>query len=97
MFTEVCRCRYKLWNPVAHRYTWRHPDSVSWRGKTYAERYINTCSFIDEYIGDEASKLTIAFVDPADLGFDKAEFPEKNIETIVVGHVVPGGMVFLDI
>lgn len=44
---------------------------------------------------DETSKLKIVFVDPADLGFDKAEFPEKNIETIVVGHVVPGGMVFL--
>ncbi|KNG82474.1 hypothetical protein ANOM_009533 [Aspergillus nomiae NRRL 13137] len=85
--------RYKLWNPVAHQYAWRYPNSLDWTNKTYAERYINTASFIDEYIGNDASKLTIAFIDPAKLGFDKSNWDAVGIETVVAAHIVTGAHV----
>ncbi|KAI9733941.1 MAG: hypothetical protein M1834_002596 [Cirrosporium novae-zelandiae] len=85
--------RYKLWNPVAHQYTWRYPSHLSWANKTYAEQYIGTVSFIDEYIGNDASKLTVAFIDPSELGFDKEKFDEQDIESIVTAHIVSGAHV----
>ena len=84
--------RYKLWNPVAHQYAWRYPNTLDWTNKTYAERYINTASFIDEYIGNDASKLTVAFIDPSKLGFDKSNWDAAGIETVVAAHIVSGGM-----
>lgn len=34
---------------MAHQYSWRHPETVEITNKSYAERYYNTFSFIDEY------------------------------------------------
>ncbi|GAB1211216.1 hypothetical protein ATERTT37_000329 [Aspergillus terreus] len=61
-----------------------------WANKTYPERYFNTFSFIDEYLGNDAYKLTVAFIDPSELGFDPSEFAEHNIETMVVAHIHSG-------
>jgi hypothetical protein len=59
--------------------------------KSYTERYYNTFSFIDEYIGDDHAKVTVAFIDPAELGFDKSKWAALGIETMVVAIVGIGG------
>ncbi|VUC29448.1 unnamed protein product [Clonostachys rosea] len=79
--------RYKLWHPLAHQYAWRYPSVADWRNKTLPERYIGSYSFIDEFIGNFATKLTVNFVDPASIGFDTNAFASQGIETIVVGHI----------
>jgi hypothetical protein len=60
---------------------------LDFKNKSYAERYYNTFSFIDEYIGNEHCKATVAFINPADLGFDKSEWAAQGIETVVVAKV----------
>lgn len=84
--------RYKLWNPVAHQYAWRYPEYMNWTNLSYRERYFDTVSFIDEYVGNNASKLSIGFVDPDTVGFNTSAWPEQQIETIVVGHIHIGGI-----
>ncbi|BAE62201.1 unnamed protein product [Aspergillus oryzae RIB40] len=87
--------RYKLWNPIAHQYAWRYPNTMDWSNKSLPERYINTYSFISEFIGNDCSKLTIAFIDPQELGIDKSKFEEQGIEAMVVGRIKMGGMILL--
>ncbi|KAE8357945.1 hypothetical protein BDV27DRAFT_164032 [Aspergillus caelatus] len=82
--------RYKLWNPIAHQYAWRYPNEWDWTNKAYAERYINTFTFIDEYLGADSSKLTVAFVDPSELNIDKSKWAEQGIETMVVARIAAG-------
>ncbi|KAL5360660.1 hypothetical protein BJX96DRAFT_150636 [Aspergillus floccosus] len=79
--------RYKLWNPFAHQYAWRHPDSLECSNKSLPDRYINTYSFLSESIGSESSKVTVAFINPAELGIDTATFQEQNIEAMVVARI----------
>ncbi|KAL1618595.1 hypothetical protein SLS56_010479 [Neofusicoccum ribis] len=86
----VDSARYKLWNPVAHQYAWRFPETLDWANKTLPQRYIGTFSQIDEYIGNDAQKITIAFVDPAVLGFEKEKWAEQGIETIVTARILIG-------
>ncbi|CAI7570994.1 unnamed protein product [Penicillium bialowiezense] len=87
---SVETARYKLWNPIAHQYSYRTPMSENWANQTYAERYIGATSYIDEYVGNSAAKLSIEFVDPESLGFNTTAFPEQGIETIVIGKVLIG-------
>ncbi|KAL4806767.1 hypothetical protein BDV18DRAFT_159937 [Aspergillus unguis] len=82
--------RYKLWYPTAHQYSWRHPEVVDVTNKSYTERYYNTFSFIDEYIGGDHAKATVAFIDPAELGIDKSKWPALGIETMIVARVAIG-------
>ncbi|PHH89952.1 hypothetical protein CDD83_4868 [Cordyceps sp. RAO-2017] len=83
--------RYKLWNPISHQYAWRHPNKMEdWKNKSLPERYIGTRSFIYEFLGKEASKLTVAFIDPKELGFEPSKFKQQNIEAVVVGHILAG-------
>jgi hypothetical protein len=77
--------RYKLWNPVAHQYAYRKPDSEDWSNKTYAERYWGMVSWIDEFVGNSAAKLSIEFIPPSELGVDTAKWAEAGIETMVIG------------
>ncbi|GME23290.1 hypothetical protein GTA08_BOTSDO09760 [Neofusicoccum parvum] len=86
----VDSARYKLWNPVAHQYAWRFPETLDWANKTLPQRYIGTFSQIDEYIGNDAQKITIAFVDPVVLGFEKEKWAEQGIETIVTARILIG-------
>ncbi|KAJ5793085.1 uncharacterized protein N7503_009063 [Penicillium pulvis] len=79
--------RYKLWYPTAHQYSWRHPEVVDVTNKSFTERYFNTFSFIDEYIGGDHAKVTVAFIDPAELGIDKSKWPALGIETMIVARV----------
>ncbi|KAK8176849.1 hypothetical protein IWX90DRAFT_419518 [Phyllosticta citrichinensis] len=88
---QVDSARYKLWNPVAHQYAWRFPEQLEWADtSSYAQRYIGTFSQIDEYIGQDANKITIAFFDPKELGFDQQEFEERGVETVVVAQIIFG-------
>ncbi|KAF2166491.1 hypothetical protein M409DRAFT_66536 [Zasmidium cellare ATCC 36951] len=87
---SVETARYKLWNPVSHQYSWREPQSRNWTGLSYQDRYINTTSYVDEYVGSNAAKLSIGFIEPESVGFDQSRWPELNIETIVVGQVLIG-------
>ncbi|EOD51825.1 uncharacterized protein B0J15DRAFT_456797 [Neofusicoccum parvum] len=88
--------RYKLWHPQAHRYAWRTPNTLAWtatNASTLPSRYISSHSFIDEYIGNSASKLTVNFVAPSDasaLAFDESTFADRGIETVVVGRLHSG-------
>ncbi|PYH94059.1 hypothetical protein BO71DRAFT_450329 [Aspergillus ellipticus CBS 707.79] len=90
---SVETARYKLWNPIAHQYSYRTPYSENWANQTYAERYIGATSYIDEYVGQDAAKLSIEFVEPESLGFNTTAWPEQGIETIVIGKVrrMPNG------
>ncbi|KAI2831841.1 hypothetical protein CBS147343_456 [Aspergillus niger] len=56
----------------------------------YPERYIGATSYIDEYVGNDAAKLSIEFVEPEALGFNTTAWPELGIETIVIGKIVIG-------
>ncbi|PYH88580.1 hypothetical protein BO71DRAFT_467628 [Aspergillus ellipticus CBS 707.79] len=88
--------RYKLWHPHAHQYSWRHPDTLEVSNKSYAERYINTFSFINEYIGNHSAQLTVAFIDPAELGINKEKWPALGIETMVCAKISgPGGLLII--
>ncbi|PWY73190.1 phloretin hydrolase [Aspergillus sclerotioniger CBS 115572] len=87
---SVETARYKLWNPIAHQYSYRTPFSGNWANQTYTERYIGTTSYIDEYVGNDAAKLSIEFVEPTSLGFNTTAWPELGIETIVIGKVMIG-------
>ncbi|UZJ56542.1 hypothetical protein CBS101457_005862 [Exobasidium rhododendri] len=82
--------RYKLWNPVAHQYSWRTPETLDWTNKTYAERNIGSTSYIDEFVGQDAARLSIGFIDPEELGYIKTKWAEVGIETIVLGHILIG-------
>ncbi|KAJ4230737.1 hypothetical protein NW757_013969 [Fusarium falciforme] len=79
--------RYKLWHPLAHQYAWRYPNAADWNNRTLPERYIGSYSFIDEFIGNFAVKLTVNFVDPESVGFNTSAFASQGIETIVVGRI----------
>lgn len=52
----------------------------------YRSRYWNLTSFVDEYIGDTAYKLSIAFFDPSLMGFS-TDNVASGVETIVTGFV----------
>jgi hypothetical protein len=83
--------RYKLWNPVAHQYAYRKPDSEDWSNKTYAERYWGMVSWIAEFVGNSAAKVSIEFIPPSELGVDTTKWAETGIETMVIGKIFLGG------
>ncbi|KAJ5279805.1 hypothetical protein N7478_005177 [Penicillium angulare] len=75
--------RYKLWHPNAHQFAWRFPDTLDISNKSYADRYIGTFSFINEYLGNDCTHLTVAFIVPKELEIDKSKWPELGIEAMV--------------
>jgi hypothetical protein len=42
-------------------------------------------SWIDEFVGNSAAKLSIEFIPPSELGVDTAKWAEAGIETMVIG------------
>ncbi|KAF5711565.1 phloretin hydrolase [Fusarium mundagurra] len=75
---------------VAHQYAYRMANAIDWSNKTLPERYIGSYSWIDEFIGNFATKLTVNFVDPATFGFNTSAFESQGIETIVIAHITSG-------
>ena len=51
-------------------------------GLGHEQRYIGQTHHVDAYIGPDLVRITISFVDPAELGFDTSRFAEAGI----VGH-----------
>lgn len=64
--------RYKLWHPDAHLFTAVGEDRSANRELTDRQRYIDNVSYVDEYLGEEMSPLTVRFFDPVKLGFAPA-------------------------
>ncbi|KAJ4414072.1 hypothetical protein N0V82_008146 [Gnomoniopsis sp. IMI 355080] len=80
--------KYKLWNPAQHQYAAidNHFIADASTSQPYRERYWNITSFVDEWIGDTAYKLSIAFFDPRIMNFT-LEDSTTGIETIIMGFV----------
>lgn len=71
--------RYKLWNPDAHYYSAVGDDRSADRTLTDRQRYINNVSYVDEYLGEDKSPLTVRFYDPRKLGFSESKPGETTI------------------
>lgn len=63
------------------------PVMEDWTNATLKGRYIDMAPWIDEYVGNDASQLSVQFVDPASVGFDPTYWPGLDVETIVVGKI----------
>lgn len=74
--------RYKLWHPNAHYYSALGEDRRSDRTLTDRQRYIDNVSYVDEYLGEKRSDLTVRFIDPSRLGFE----PSKPGSTVIVAR-----------
>ena len=75
--------RYKLWHPNDHVSAKLLQDRSNLH--TDKERYIGISSYVEEYIGNEFSKLCITFKDPEEFGFD---FSSKQSFTAICAEVV---------
>ncbi|KAF2759873.1 hypothetical protein EJ05DRAFT_499066 [Pseudovirgaria hyperparasitica] len=80
--------KYKLWHPHAHQYAAVNKAELAGNAakSDYRSRYWNLTSFIDEYIGATAYKISIGFFDPRMQHFE-LENSATGIETIVTGFV----------
>jgi hypothetical protein len=75
--------RYTLWYPYNHVSVRPRDRAVLTKpGLTDEQRYVGTTHDVVEYIGPDRLAISIRFVDPSELGFDTARFPEAGI----VGH-----------
>jgi hypothetical protein len=72
--------RYTLWYPYCHISS--DPvdrEVLTAPGLTHEQRYIGNTHRVTEYIGATLLKISIRFVDPAELGFDTSRFAEAGI------------------
>ncbi|KTB79600.1 hypothetical protein AO069_27085 [Pseudomonas syringae pv. syringae PD2774] len=74
--------RYKLWHPEAHAFSAMAEDRSRDRTLTDRQRYIDNCSYVDEYLGETLTPLTVRFIDPEKVGFA----PAKPGETTIVAR-----------
>lgn len=74
--------RYKLWHPDAHYYCGLGEDRSGNRELTDKQRYIDNVFYVDEYIGEKRSPLTVRFLDPKKVGFPVA----RPGGTTIVAH-----------
>ena len=75
--------RYTLWYPYSH--VSANPvdrEVLTAPGLTHEQRYIGNTHRVTERIGSRLVKISIRFVDPAELGFDTSRFAAADI----VGH-----------
>ena len=72
--------RYTLWYPYCHISA--DPvdrEVLTRRGLTHEQRYLGNTHRVAEYIGPRLVRISIRFVDPAELGFDTSGFVEAGI------------------
>jgi hypothetical protein len=72
--------RYTIWYPYSHISA--DPvdrDVLSAPGLTHEQRYIGNTHRVTECIGSRPVRISIRFVDPAELGFDTSRFGEAGI------------------
>lgn len=75
--------RYTLWYPYCHVSADPvHREVLTAPGLSHEQRYIGNTHRVTEYIGERRVRISIRFVDPAELGFDTSRFAEAGI----VGH-----------
>jgi hypothetical protein len=75
--------RYTLWYPYSH--VSADPvdrEVLTAPGLSHEQRYIGNTHRVTEYIGERRVRISIKFVDPAELGFDTSGFAKAGI----VGH-----------
>lgn len=60
--------RYKLWHPEDH--TWTQPEDNREHFDDDRAKYIGNVSYVNEYLGDQHSKLAIAFEQPEEFGIN---------------------------
>ena len=87
--------RYKLWHPEAHIATGVGEDRSQMQGITDRQKYIENVSYIDEYIGDEYSRLTVRFADPQKQGFPPSGPGETTILARGGAYEAPVGFAWL--
>ncbi len=76
--------RYKLWHPDAHvhaQWETRPPEGTIGR-----DRYINSISIVDEYLGSDLGRFRIAFLDPARLGFGHPDLAGDRDATLILAR-----------
>jgi hypothetical protein len=72
--------RFTLWYPHNHISIEPTDRSVLTRpGLTHEKRYVGTTHRVTQYIGSELSRVALAYLDPAELGFDTRRFAEAGI------------------
>lgn len=71
--------RYKVWHPEAHVFCAMAEDRSRDRTLTDRQRYIDNCSYVDEYLGETLTPLTVRFIDPEKVGFAAAKPGETTI------------------
>ena len=82
--------RYKLWHPQTHVHAaWLSPPPAGARGRA---RYVGFTSLIDEYIGDDLIRGSIAFVPPRSFGFSDPVLADPERATVVCARVGLGDL-----
>jgi hypothetical protein len=72
--------RFTLWYPHNHISAEPIDRSVLTQpGLTHEQRYIGTMHYVDQYIGPQRARVALAYLDPAELGFDTSRFAEAGI------------------
>lgn len=75
--------RFTLWYP--HNHIAAEPVDrgvLSRPGLADEQRHIGTTQYVDQYIGSQRTQVGLAYLHPADFGFDTRRFAESGI----VGH-----------
>ena len=80
---SLSSARYRLWHPDAHRRSRLAEDRR--RLPPGRARYVGNVSAVDEYIGTQMARLAIAFVPPAEFGFDSSRI--DALGTAICAHV----------
>lgn len=78
--------RYKLWHPQAHL-------DVGWRdGDGERPHYVGRVSEVEEYVGSERVRASVAFVAPSAMGLDERRLAERGEVAICarLGMVIAG-------
>jgi hypothetical protein len=79
--------RYQLWHPRDHiSVRWRQP--FSWAGgerEQWQRQYRGNVSEVDEYVGSQLLRLSIAFAEPSEY-LDVARFEASGTETAICGR-----------
>jgi hypothetical protein len=77
--------RYKLWHPRAHVHAmW---ESLVAKGTIGRERYVESVSLVDEYLGSQLGHFAIRFIPPRELGLDEAGLADPQKATAVCARV----------
>ena len=72
--------RFTLWYPYNHIAAEPVDRSVLTRpGLTDEQRHIGTTHHYDQYVGSKRARVALAYLDPAELGFDTSRFAAAGI------------------